>query len=190
MDWASSRRSVLVAVAVIVVLVIGAVAAIQLRDTEVPAASDPQPSGPEVKPPESASPIPGAKEDTVPTVPDTTKGQKKLLQVRKRARVAGIAPKHAKRYKITIGQAREIRRAKTWSRRSKVRTVRRCESGGNYRTHSGNGYFGAYQFAAGTWASVGGRRYAGLPHKAPKFAQDHMAYRLYQRSGWRPWGCA
>src|SRR5438045_553109 len=29
--------------------------------------------------------------------------------------------------------------------------LRWCESGGNYATNTGNGFYGAYQFAAGTW---------------------------------------
>ena len=53
-----------------------------------------------------------------------------------------------------------------------------------------NGYYGAYQFAAGTWRGIGGGRYASYAHQAPKFAQDHMAYKLWKRSGWGPWGCA
>ena len=66
----------------------------------------------------------------------------------------------------------------------------KCESGGNWSINTGNGYYGAYQFAAGTWLGIGGGRYARYAHQAPKFAQDHMAYRLWKRSGWGPWGCA
>jgi resuscitation-promoting factor RpfB len=32
--------------------------------------------------------------------------------------------------------------------------LRQCESHGNYKTNTGNGYYGAYQFAAPTWNSL------------------------------------
>ena len=41
--------------------------------------------------------------------------------------------------------------------------IRQCESGGNYSTNTGNGYYGAYQFTQGTWNSLG---YSGLPSDA------------------------
>ena len=101
-----------------------------------------------------------------------------------------IQAKYVKRYKLGRGQLREIAAAKAWANGWKPRQVRSCESGGNYGINTGNGYYGAYQFAAGTWLGVGGGRYARYAHQAPKFAQDHMAYRLWKRSGWGPWGCA
>lgn len=33
-------------------------------------------------------------------------------------------------------------------------TLRGCESGGNYKINTGNGYYGAYQFSAATWNSL------------------------------------
>ena len=62
--------------------------------------------------------------------------------------------------------------------------LRRCEAGGDYRRNSGNGYYGAYQFSAATWRSLG---YPGLPHQAPPAVQDEAARRLQQRSGWGQW---
>lgn len=32
--------------------------------------------------------------------------------------------------------------------------LRKCESGGNYKRNSGNGFFGAYQFMISTWNRV------------------------------------
>ena len=98
--------------------------------------------------------------------------------------------KYVKRYKLGKKQLREVAKAKAWANGWKPRRVRQCESGGNYGINTGNGYYGAYQFAAGTWRGIGGGRYASYAHQAPKFAQDHMAYRLWKRSGWGPWGCA
>ena len=42
-------------------------------------------------------------------------------------------------------------------------SLRQCESGGNYADNTGNGYYGAYQFALGTWHGLG---YSGLPSAA------------------------
>lgn len=63
--------------------------------------------------------------------------------------------------------------------------LRRCEAGGRYQTNSGNGYYGAYQFKASTWRSLG---YPGLPHEASPEVQDEAARRLQARGGWGQWG--
>jgi hypothetical protein len=65
--------------------------------------------------------------------------------------------------------------------------LRVCESGNNYRTNTGNGYYGAYQFDLPTWRSVGG---TGLPSNASPAEQDYRARLLYQQRGWAPWTCA
>jgi len=62
--------------------------------------------------------------------------------------------------------------------------IRAHESGGNYATNTGNGYYGAYQFTLSTWYSVGGR---GLPSQASPAEQDMRAQMLQARSGWTPW---
>jgi hypothetical protein len=62
--------------------------------------------------------------------------------------------------------------------------IRTYESGGNYSENSGNGYYGAYQFSAASWRSVGG---TGLPSNAPPAEQDARARTLQQRGGWSQW---
>jgi len=62
--------------------------------------------------------------------------------------------------------------------------LRDCESGGNYADDTGNGYYGAYQFTAGTWHSLG---FGGLPSEAAPALQDHAAQALQARSGWGQW---
>jgi uncharacterized protein YabE (DUF348 family) len=59
-----------------------------------------------------------------------------------------------------------------------------CESGGNPTTNTGNGYYGLYQFSAGTWRSVGG---SGLPSEASSEEQTMRAQMLQARSGWGQW---
>ena len=62
--------------------------------------------------------------------------------------------------------------------------VRQRESGGNYATNTGNGYYGAYQFNLGTWRGVGG---TGLPSDASPTEQDMRAQMLYNQRGCSPW---
>jgi len=62
--------------------------------------------------------------------------------------------------------------------------LRQCESGNNYRINTGNGYYGAYQFAQGTWSGLG---YSGRPHLASPSTQDAAAAKLQARSGWGQW---
>lgn len=62
--------------------------------------------------------------------------------------------------------------------------IRQCESGGNYSTNTGNGFYGAYQFTQGTWESVGG---SGSPASASPAEQDRRAQMLYDQRGNQPW---
>ncbi len=62
--------------------------------------------------------------------------------------------------------------------------LRMCESGGNYREDTGNGYFGAYQFAPTTWWWLG---YTGYPDNAQPAVQDRAARQLEARVGWSAW---
>ena len=64
------------------------------------------------------------------------------------------------------------------------RALRTCESGDSYGMDSGNGYYGAYQFAPTTWWALG---YRGLPDAAPARVQDRAARRLQRISGWSAW---
>jgi hypothetical protein len=63
-------------------------------------------------------------------------------------------------------------------------SLRQCESGGNYKDDTGNGYYGAYQFALGTWHGLG---FSGLPSSASPAVQDEAAQKLQARSGWGQW---
>jgi hypothetical protein len=62
--------------------------------------------------------------------------------------------------------------------------LRSCESGGNYSADTGNGYYGAYQFALSTWR---GLQLAGLPSSASPQIQDAAAVKLQKLDGWNPW---
>jgi hypothetical protein len=106
------------------------------------------------------------------------------------ARKYPVVKKHVQRYRLRGWELKQIKSAQRWAKTAKARQVRRCESGDRYTINTGNGYYGAWQFAAGTWRASGGGRYSAYAHQSPKFAQDHIAWRLWKRSGWGPWGCA
>jgi hypothetical protein len=64
----------------------------------------------------------------------------------------------------------------------------KCESGGNWASNTGNGYYGGLQFSLSTWQGLGG---TGYPYQASKATQIAMGKKLYARSGWAAWpGCA
>jgi hypothetical protein len=62
--------------------------------------------------------------------------------------------------------------------------LRKCESGGNYKINTGNGYYGAYQFDPKTWRALG---YSGLPSDAAPEVQDEAARKLLAKAGWGQW---
>lgn len=133
--------------------------------------------------PVSANPAPGTATPSAHAVASRKVAPRKAEGLPIRAR-------YIRRYHLSRKDLRQIALAKRWAATPKARSVVRCESGGNYRINTGNGYYGAWQFASGTWLGVGGGRYARLASSAPRFAQDHMAWRLWKRSGWGPWACA
>ena len=62
--------------------------------------------------------------------------------------------------------------------------IAQCESGGNWRTASGNGYYGGLQFSRSTWKAFGG---PGMPHRASRGQQIAVAERVLAKQGWRAW---
>ncbi len=64
------------------------------------------------------------------------------------------------------------------------RSLAQCESGGNWQSDSGNGYYGGLQFDLPTWQSVGG---VGYPDDHSREVQIKMGERLLARSGWSAW---
>lgn len=65
--------------------------------------------------------------------------------------------------------------------------VARCESSGNWRINTGNGYYGGLQFAQGTWEGFGGLRYAPRADLASKDQQVAVAERTLQGQGTGAW---
>lgn len=58
--------------------------------------------------------------------------------------------------------------------------IAQCESGGNWATNTGNGYYGGLQFNLGTWAAYGG---TGRPDQQSREAQIAVAERVAAASG-------
>ncbi|MFE0764815.1 transglycosylase family protein [Streptomyces smyrnaeus] len=65
--------------------------------------------------------------------------------------------------------------------------IAQCESGGNWQTNTGNGYYGGLQFSAGTWKAFGGGAYAPTADKASKAQQIAVATKVQQAQGWGAW---
>ncbi|WP_073945888.1 transglycosylase family protein [Streptomyces kebangsaanensis] len=65
-----------------------------------------------------------------------------------------------------------------------------CESGGNWRANTGNGYYGGLQFRQSSWVAAGGLRYAPRADKATRKEQIAVAKRLASLQGMSAWGCA
>ena len=62
--------------------------------------------------------------------------------------------------------------------------VAACETGGNWSTNTGNGYYGGLQFSLSTWRSTGG---TGLPSDNSKAEQMRRANILKSRAGLGQW---
>jgi hypothetical protein len=65
--------------------------------------------------------------------------------------------------------------------------VAQCESGGNWSTNTGNGYYGGLQFSPGTWQSFGGGAYAGTANHATRAQQIAIAEKVLHAQGWKAW---
>jgi hypothetical protein len=62
-----------------------------------------------------------------------------------------------------------------------------CESGGDWASNTGNGYYGGLQFSAGTWRAFGGRKYAKRADLATRPQQIEIAERVLAEQGWHAW---
>ncbi len=62
--------------------------------------------------------------------------------------------------------------------------VAACESGGNWHTATGNGYYGGLQFTMSTWRANGG---SGSPHQASRDEQIRVANNVLRSQGIGAW---
>jgi resuscitation-promoting factor RpfB len=70
-------------------------------------------------------------------------------------------------------------------------SLARCEAGGNWSTHTANGFSGGLQFSSSTWTGFGGGEYAPAAWQASREQQIDIAERVLASSGWGAWpGCS
>ena len=62
--------------------------------------------------------------------------------------------------------------------------VASCESGGNWSTSTGNGFYGGLQFTLSTWRANGG---SGLPQHASRSEQIRVAENVLNSQGIGAW---
>jgi len=62
-----------------------------------------------------------------------------------------------------------------------------CESGGNWSTNTGNGFYGGLQFSEGTWLAYGGGQYAQTAAGASQSQQIAVAQRVLAGQGIGAW---
>jgi LysM repeat protein len=91
-----------------------------------------------------------------------------------RVAIAGIAVGTPLAIAATPAQASSV----NWD------AIAQCESGGNWSTSTGNGYFGGLQFSASTWKAYGG---TGSPQNASREQQIQVAERVLQGQGIGAW---
>jgi LysM repeat protein len=62
-----------------------------------------------------------------------------------------------------------------------------CESGGNWGTNTGNGFYGGLQFTEQTWLAYGGGQYASSANLASESQQIAVAQRVLAGQGIGAW---
>ncbi len=82
---------------------------------------------------------------------------------------------------LSSGAPAQAASLSTWDK------VAACESGGNWKINTGNGYYGGLQFSASTWAAYGGRHFASRADLASKSAQITVAERVLAAQGPGAW---
>lgn len=65
--------------------------------------------------------------------------------------------------------------------------VAKCESSGNWKIDTGNGYSGGLQIKHSTWRGNGGSAYAPIAAGATKSQQIAVAQKILSKQGWRAW---
>ncbi|MET9229982.1 transglycosylase family protein [Lentzea sp. NPDC003310] len=63
--------------------------------------------------------------------------------------------------------------------------IAQCESGSNWSTNTGNGYYGGLQFSQSTWQANGG---SGHAHQASREEQIRVAENVLRTQGIGAWG--
>ncbi len=89
-----------------------------------------------------------------------------------------------------LGTTTEAAAAQSAPSRTDWDAIAACESGGNWKANTGNGYYGGLQFAQSSWIAAGGLKYAPRADLATRGEQIAVARRLARMQGMSAWGCA
>jgi hypothetical protein len=81
----------------------------------------------------------------------------------------------------TQSPASALESERTWNR------LAECESGQDWDTNTGNGYYGGLQISMDTWKAFRGRWIADRPDQASKAGQIKVAERILNDQGWGAW---
>lgn len=105
--------------------------------------------------------------------------QRKTKQTRTIGRALGVAAVTGALAAVPFGMTATASAAgNNWDR------VAQCESGGNWSTNTGNGYYGGLQFSPSTWSANGG---SGMPHNASRAEQIRVAENVLATQGAGAW---
>lgn len=77
--------------------------------------------------------------------------------------------------------------APAWASSHNWDGVADCESGGNWKINTGNGYYGGLQFSQPTWEGHGGKAYAPRADLASKEEQIEIAEKVLASQGPGAW---
>jgi hypothetical protein len=112
--------------------------------------------------------------------------QGRQLKARYRTTVSAWPAGRLERHATTLRRKlRKARRAAADSTASPaLEAIAACESGGNPKADTGNGFYGKYQFTLSTWSAVGG---SGNPAHASEAEQDRRAATLLASAGPGQW---
>lgn len=97
-----------------------------------------------------------------------------------RKEIASVVTKESKKQVEIVGTKSSNTFSGSFS--EALARLRSCE--GNYKSNTGNGYYGAYQFDKRTWGKYSGYEVAS---EAPPSVQDEKAWETYKARGWQPW---
>ena len=82
---------------------------------------------------------------------------------------------------VVTARSADAATLRTWDR------LANCESGGNWHSNTGNGFYGGLQFSSSTWAGYGGHRYARQASGASRIQQVRIAEKVKRAQGWGAW---
>ncbi|HEU5108304.1 MAG TPA: transglycosylase family protein, partial [Micromonosporaceae bacterium] len=104
-----------------------------------------------------------------------------MAQHKQSLRALGLAVAGAAGTLALIAPAAPAAAAVNWD------AIAQCESGGNWKINTGNGYYGGLQFSRSTWKAYGGAKYASTANKATRAEQITIAKKVLKGQGIGAW---